>query len=159
MIQRHVFHVQQGAVSTCHLLLHPYTVNDVSSSFLIYCPFPMGPSSRLSTSYFFSWFFFPTIPFSTQKTLTKQHVSGTEGMKVTYFGRNRSRRKPCQMPHENCNTCWLKIVAYAAQGKTLFFSFKLWLEKPIFMNQFISHWLASLISSSNDCNRKYKAAL
>lgn len=74
-------------------------------------------------------------------------------MKVTYFGWNGSRRKPCQMPLKSCNTCWLKIAAYIAQGKNPFFSFKLWLEKSICMNQFISHWLASLISFSINCKR------
>lgn len=138
--------------------LHPHSVNGSSIFILIYFPFSTGPGSELSTSFFFLDSLSHNSLFYSENT-HKAACFWNGRMKGTYFGWNGSRRKPCQMPFKSCNTCWLKLAAYTAQGKNLFFSFKLWLEKSISMNQFISYWLASLISSSNGCNRKYKAAL
>lgn len=144
-------HVQQGAVSTCRLLPPPALVDGFAIFPLLYCPLTMGPCKALHRS--FSWLFFPTIPFSTQQTPRKQYASGMKGMKVTYLGWNGSRRKLCQRPLKSCHTCWLNTAASVARGKNPFFSFKLWLEKSLSMNQLISHWLASLISFSINCKR------
>lgn len=151
VMQRNLLHVQQGAASTCHLLPPPTLRGwhfHLLSSLL-----PTYDEAVQGTSSIFLLIILSHNPLFYSANTHKAACSWMKRMKVTYLGCNGSRRKPCQRPLKSCHTCWLNTAASVAQGKNPFFSFKLWLEKSLSTNQFISHWLISLISFSINCKR------
>lgn len=145
---RKFLHAQKKQCLPAISFPHPWSVNGTSLFYLIYCPVSVGPASVLSISYVFSWLFFLTIPFTTQKTLNSQSSMLLEwnGWKL-HRDELGAKGNPTPNASQKLQHCWLKIAAYIAEGRNPFFSFKLWLEKSISTKQFISHWLAPLITA------------
>lgn len=152
---RKFLHAQKKQYLPAISFPHPCSVNGTSLFYLIYCPVSVGPASVLSISYIFSWLFFLTISFTTQKTLNSQ-----SSMLLEWNGWKLHRDE--LGAKGNPTKCLTKATAlltknsclHSPREKSILFfqtlAGEIYLHEPVHQ---------PLISSSNNCNTKHEAAL